>query len=417
VTPALEGVRVIDLSQVMAGPLCTMLLGDLGADVIKIERPGGDISRSMGDERLQLQGSDNAPFLALNRNKRSIVLDLTFAADRSVFAALVRTSDVVVENFRPGVARKLGADYEAVSGINPRIVYASISGFGQTGPYADRPGLDLIAQGMSGVMSVTGERDGRPVKCGVPIADLAAGLYAANAILAALLVRERSGAGQYIETSLFEAALALSVWEATEFFATGDIPRPCGSAHRLNAPYQAFRTKDGYITLAAITSQQWERLCAVIGGEDLVADARFATNRARMANLPALVEAIEAALAARTTGEWVERMLAAGVPAGPIHDYGQVFGDPHTISRRMVEELEHPIEGRIRTLGFPIRMSGTPPRVRRPPPLLGEHTAELLRELGFEAGAIDASAAAGSSGARSGAPSPRTPPAEPGPAP
>jgi formyl-CoA transferase len=381
---ALEGIRVIDLTQVMAGPSCTMLLGDLGADVIKVETPGtGDLSRSMGGARLRMRGKDNAPFLALNRNKRSIELDLKAPGDREAFLRLALTADVVVENFRPGVARRLGVDYDAVRAVNPRIVYASISGFGQTGPYADRPGLDLIAQGMSGVMSVTGERNGAPVKCGVPIADLAAGLYAASGILAALLARERTGEGQYVETSLFEAALALSAWESTEYWATGDAPHPWGSAHRLNAPYQAFRTADGHITLAAITPRQWEALCGALGRAELAADPRFATNAARMANLPALVEEIEGALAGASTAEWVERLLAAGLPAGPIHDYRQVFDDPHTRARRMVEETEHPVEGTIRMLGFPLKMSATPPRIRRPPPLLGEHTAELLEELGI----------------------------------
>src|SRR5687768_7409814 len=302
----LDGVRVVDLTQVMGGPFCTMQLGDFGADVIKVEPPSGDLSRSMGGEQLRIPGSDNAPFFALNRNKRSIVLDLTRDHDRTVFLALARTADVVVESFRPGVTKRLGVDYETVSAANPRVIYASISGFGQTGPYADRPGFDLIAQGMSGIMSVTGEPDGTPVKCGVPIADLAVGLIATNGILAALIARDRTGRGQYIDTSLFDSALAMSVWETTEYWATGNAPRAMGSAHRLNAPYQAFRTSDGYITLAAITSAQWERLCATLDRAPLAVDPRFATNAARIANWPALVEELEAALASRTTADWVE---------------------------------------------------------------------------------------------------------------
>jgi len=381
----LHGIRVIDFTQVMAGPFCTMLLGDLGADVIKIEPPqSGDLARSMGGAALRMKGADNAPFLALNRNKRSMAVDLKTERGREVVRALVRGADVVADSFRPGVMQRLGLDYHALARINPGIIGVSISGFGQTGPYADRPGFDLIAQGMAGVMSVTGEPDGSPVKCGLPIADLAAGLFAANGVMAALLARARTGRGQYIETSLFEAALALSVWEATEYFATGVPPRPLGSAHRLNAPYQAFRTRDGHITIAALTDGQWTRLCAVIEGEDLVHDQRFADNAARMANRAALVDAIERALATHPTTHWVERLLEAGVPAGPILDYRQVFDDPHTQARAMIEEIEHPVEGRIRTLGFPLTMSGTPPAVRRPPPRLGEHTSELLSELGFE---------------------------------
>ena len=374
----LDDVRIVDLTQVMAGPFCTMLLGDLGADVIKVEPPRGDLSRAMGGARLRMKGDDNAPFLALNRNKRSVVLDLKTDADRARLLELVDGADVFIENFRPGVAERLGMGYEATAARNPRLVYASISGFGQEGPYADRPGFDLIAQGMAGLMSVTGDPGGAPVKCGVPVADLAAGLYAAIGILAALRARDRTGRGQRVGTSLFEAALGLSVWESTEYWATGEAPRALGSAHRLSAPYQALRTADGHVTLAALTDTQWTRLCAVLGREDLPQDARFATNAARMANLPALVEALEESLATDTTAHWVERLLEAGVPAGPILDYSQVFADPHTLARGMVQEMEHPVEGVIRTLGFPLELSASPLRVRRPPPLLGEHTAEVL---------------------------------------
>ena len=380
----LDGVRVVDLTQVMGGPFCTMQLGDLGADVIKVEPPSGDLARSMGGAELRMPGTDNAPFFALNRNKRSIVLDLTQPRDHSVFEALVKTADVLVESFRPGVMKRLGADYETMSALNPRLIYASISGFGQTGPYADRPGFDLIAQGMSGVMSVTGEPGGPPVKSGVPIADLSVGLIAANGVLAALIARGKTGRGQYIDTSLFESALAMAVWETTEYWATDEPPHALGSAHRLSAPYQAFRTSDGYITLAALTQSHWQRLCSTLGREDLTNDPRFATNAARMEHRPALVREIETALATRTTDEWVERVLAAGVPAGPIYDFAHVFADPHTRARRMIEEIDHPVAGRVRTLGFPLKMSETPPSVRRAPPLLGEHTNEILRELGME---------------------------------
>jgi formyl-CoA transferase len=381
-TAALEGLRIVDLTQVMAGPFCTMLLADLGADVIKVEPPAGDLSRSMGGDRLKLKGDDRAPFMALNRNKRSVVLDLKVPDDLAQLLALVRDADVFVENFRPGVAARLGIGYDALKAINPRLVYASISGFGQTGPYADRPGFDLIAQGMSGIMSVTGAPGGEPVKSGVPVSDLAAGLYAATAILAALHSRERTGKGQWVETSLFEAALGLSVWESTEYFATGEAPVALGSAHRLSVPYQAFRAADGWLTLAALTQAHWERLCTVLGRPDLATDPRFATNAQRMAYRDDLVAEIEAALSSGTVEDWVTRLLAEGIPAGPLYDYAQVFADPHVAARQMVETLDHPVEGPVQTLGIPIKMVGTPPLVRLHPPLLGEHTAEVRTALG-----------------------------------
>ena len=380
-TLALGGVRVVDLTQVMAGPFCTMLLGDLGADVIKVEPPDGDLSRSMGGRRLRMKGRDHAPFLALNRNKRSIVLDLKQPAEREHLLALLTDADVLVESFRPGVAQRLGLGFPVITERNERLVYASISGFGQSGPWADRPGFDLIAQGMSGVMSVTGSAGGEPVKCGIPISDLAAGLYAANAIQAALLARERTGRGQRVETSLFEAALGLSVWEATEYWATGDPPHPLGSAHRLSAPYQAFRARDGFLTIAALTTPQWERLCKVLDRPDLVTDVRYSTNAERLAHLELLVPEIERALASCTVDEWVTRLLDEGIPCGPILDYAQVFDAPHTAARHMVEVVDHPVDGPVRTLGIPVKMSDTPPRVRRAPPLLGEHTSAILSAL------------------------------------
>jgi len=279
--------------------------------------------------------------------------------------------------------KRLGADYETMAARNPRLIYASISGFGQTGPYAERPGFDLIAQAMSGILSVTGDPGGTPVKCGVPIADISAGMFAANGVLAALIARGRTGRGQHIDTSLFESALAMCVWETTEYWATGDTPRAMGSAHRLSAPYQAFRTSNGFITLAALTQAQWRNLCTALQCDALADDPRFETNAARVANRPALVHEIERALAARTTEDWVDRILAAGVPAGPIYDFAHVFADPHTQARRMIEDVEHPVAGTVHTLGFPLKMSDTPPAIRRAPPLLGEHSAEILRELGM----------------------------------
>jgi crotonobetainyl-CoA:carnitine CoA-transferase CaiB-like acyl-CoA transferase len=385
----LSDMRVLELTQVMAGPFCCQVLADMGADVVKIEPPGtGDQTRrAMG---FVMKGEDTAAFLAVNRNKRSVALDLKDQAHREVFHRLVGSADVLVENFRPGVAAKLGADYDTLEPLNPRLIYASISGFGQTGPYALRPGYDLIAQGLSGVMSVTGEPGGEPVKCGIPIGDLSAGLFCAVAVLSAYVARERTGRGQRIDTSLFEGALALSIWETAELWATGRVPQPLGSAHRLTAPYQALRTRDGHITVGGNNQRLWARLCKAVGREDLAEDPRFATNEARMEHRPELVGELESALLARDTDEWVATLIEAGVPVGPIHDYRQVVEDPHTRAREMVVELEHPAEGTIRTLGIPVKLSETPGEIRRAAPLLGEHTEEVLREAGVSAQRITA---------------------------
>jgi crotonobetainyl-CoA:carnitine CoA-transferase CaiB-like acyl-CoA transferase len=373
---------VLDLSQVMAGPFCAQLLGDMGADVIKVEPPGtGDQARrAMG---FTMKGEDTAAFLAVNRNKRSMVLDLKDDAQRAALHRLAATADVVLENFRPGVTERLGIGYDTLSAANPALIYASISGFGQTGPSAMRPGYDLIAQGMAGVMSVTGEPGDDPVKCGVPIGDLSAGLFCAFAILTAYVARARTGRGQRIDTSLFEGALALSIWETAELWATGRVPGAMGSAHRLTAPYQALRTRDGHVTVAGNNDRLWRRLCAALGRDDLPGDPRFVTNDDRMANRPALVAELEAVLRGRDTEEWVQVLVDAGVPAGPINDYRRVFEDPHTHAREMMVETQHPVEGTVRTLGIPVKLSDTPGRIRRAAPLLGEHTAEILRELGY----------------------------------
>ena len=375
---ALAGMVVLDLTQVMAGPFCTMVLADLGADVIKVENPdGGDQTRrSWGRSG---KGEDSRAFMSLNRNKRSAVLDLKTPEGVAAFRDLASRADVVIENWRPGVAARLGVDYESLSADNPGLIYASISGFGQSGPYADRPGYDLIAQAMAGVMSITGEPEGRPVKSGIPVADLGSGLFMAIGILAAWSAKQRTGLGQRVETSLFESALALAVWESTEYWDTGRVPAKLGSANRMSAPYQALATKDGFVTVGANNDRLWRRLCACLDAEHLVEDERFATNTGRMANRAELVEALEERLAGRTTDEWVEALLGAGVPAGPIQDYGQVLSeDPHVKARGMVTSVEHPVEGLLPLLASPLRLSATPPSVRRPPPLLGEHTDEVL---------------------------------------
>jgi crotonobetainyl-CoA:carnitine CoA-transferase CaiB-like acyl-CoA transferase len=378
---ALDGIRVLDLSQVMSGPFCTMVLADLGADVIKVENPdqGDQTRKSWG---YSVVGDDSRAFLSLNRNKRSVTLDLKDVGDRGDFLELARTADVVIENFRPGVAERLGVGYDAVSAVNPRIVYASISGFGQTGPYASYPGYDLIAQAMTGVMSVMGEPGRPPVKSAIPVADLGSGLFCAIGILSALLARGEDGPGQYLETSLFESALAMSVWESTEFWSTGESPEPLGSANRMSAPYQALRTRDGYLTIGANNQKLWGLLCDVLEAPELLDDPRFATNNDRMSYREALIAELESRFAARDTDDWVALLLESGVPAGPIRDYKQVLEqDPHVKARGMVATFKHPIEGDTKVLASPLHLQRTPTRIWAPPPLLGQHTQEVLGEL------------------------------------
>jgi crotonobetainyl-CoA:carnitine CoA-transferase CaiB-like acyl-CoA transferase len=376
----LAGFRVLDVSQVMAGPFCCMMLGDLGADVIKVEPPGdGDSTRhSMG---FRLKGEDSPGFLALNRNKRSIALDLKDPKDREVLYALVKTADVLVENARPGVAERLGMGYETLRALNPGLVYASISGFGQTGPWAQRPGFDLIAQALSGILGATGLPGQEPVKNSIPVGDLGAGLFAAVGILAALLGRARSGAGQYIDASLFEAALGLSVWETTELWGTGKSPTPIGSANRMSAPYQAVQAADGYFVIGAANQKLWLTFLKVLGREELNADPRFATNSQRVLNREALIEALRPTLITKPAQVWIEALQAAGVPTGPIYTYEQALASEQADAREMLMNIPHPVEGTFRALGFPMKLRGTPQQVRLPPPLLGEHSEEIRREL------------------------------------
>ena len=376
----LAGIRVLDVSQVMAGPYCCMMLGDLGADVIKIEPPpAGDSTRhSMG---FRLKGKDSPGFYALNRNKRSIVLDLKNPADSEVFDALVKTADVLVENARPGVADRLKMGYERLRALNPKLVYASISGFGQTGPWSQRPGFDLIAQAMSGVLSATGLPGQEPVKNAIPVGDLGAGLFATVAILAALHGRHRSGVGQFIDASLLEAALGLSVWETTELWGTGRPPTPIGTANRMSAPYQAVEAADGYFVIGAANQKLWLTLLEVLDRTELNNDPRFATNSERVAHRDALIEALAPTFVTKPAQAWIDALLKAGVPAAPIYDYAQGLASEHVKAREMVMEIPHPVEGTFKSLGFPMKMRGTPQQVRYPPPLLGEHSAEIRREL------------------------------------
>ena len=378
----LAGIRVLDVSQVMAGPYCCMLLADLGADVVKIEPPGtGDQTR--GAMGFKLKGDDSMGFLNMNRNKRSVALNLKSEAGRGVLLRMARDADVLVENYRPGVMQRLGIDYPRIAEVNPRLVYASISGFGQSGPWSDRPGFDLMAQAMSGVMSVTGYADGPPVKAGVPVADIGCALFAAYSILAATIGARATGQGQYIDASLFDSALAFSVWDISEYWGTGREPEPLGTSNRMSAPYQAMRSSDGYFVMGATNQKLRTLLCRTLERPDLLADARFATVSTRLAHRLALVEALEQSFAARTSDAWIEALLAAGIPAGPILSYPQAFGSDHAKHRQMRIEIDHPVEGSVPNIGFPVKFSGTPPQVRRHPPLLGEHTDAVLDEMGI----------------------------------
>jgi formyl-CoA transferase len=352
----------------------------MGADVIKVEPPAGDSSRRMSGA----SGSDSPSFNAVNRGKRGIVLNLKTQPGKAAFQRLAKHADIVIENYRPGVMKSLGLDYHALADGHPGLIYASISGYGQTGPDAAKGGFDLVAQGVSGLMSVTGEPGGPPVKVGVPLTDLGAGLFALSAILVALYHRTRTGRGQYIDTSLVEAGVALSVWEATQYFAGEGIPQPMGSAHRMSAPYQAIRCADGYITLAAANDRLFRRLCELLGRPEWSADPDYADDTRRVRNRASLAALIESVTVQQPRRHWIAIFEANGLPCGPINTYDQVFADPHIRARGMVVETDHPTLGRLRTLGSPVKMSETPPVVGRRAPLLGEHTREVLREVGYD---------------------------------
>jgi len=375
----LDGITVLDATQVMAGPYCAMLLADMGARVIKVEPPAGDSTRVMAGAR----GQDSAAFNAVNRGKLGIVLDLSQRQGREVFAHLARSADIVVENFRPGVMARHGLDYETLSKENPRLIYGSVSGHGQTGPWATKGGFDLVAQGLSGLMSVTGHPGQAPAKVGVPITDLGAGLFALVGILAALHYRSHSGRGQHIDTSLVEAGLALSVWEATHYFTTGQVPGPIGSAHRLTAPYQAFSCADGYITIGGANDRNFTKIARVLGHPEWLADDRFATNHERVQNQVELAALIDAVTRTQPRAFWIDQFEQAGVPCGPILDYEDALTTPQAIAREMTLDVDHPTLGRLRAVGTPIKMSRTPLNPRRRAPLLGEHTDAVLNAAGY----------------------------------
>ena len=377
----LFGMVVLDLSQILAGPVCGMMLADMGADVIKVEKPdGGDDNRRAGPPFI---GGQGAGFMAANRNKRSLALNLRDESGRQVFERLLQRADVVVENFRPGVMERVGIGYERLSKLKPSLIYCSISGHGGTGPYKDRGGFDLIAQGMSGLMSITGVPDGVPVKVGVPITDISAGILAANGVLCAYIHAQKTGQGQLVDTSLLEAGIAYTIWESSGYFADGEIPGPLGSAHRVLAPYQALRTSDGYINIGAANQRTWEQLCRAIGQEELIEDQRFKEPGDRKAREGELADLLEETFRGESTAYWLEAFEKVGMVAGPINDISQVYEDPQVIAREMKVDLEDPDLGTLHNIGIPVKLSATPGRIRRRAPMLGEHSWEILTESGF----------------------------------
>lgn len=378
----LAGLKVIELAHIMAGPVCGLMLADMGANVIKVEKnPGGDDSRRFVPPKIE---GESAAFMMMNRNKRGIAIDLKSEGGKSVLRRLLADADVVIENYRAGTMERLGFGFEALRERNPGLIYCSLSGFGRSGPYADRGGFDLIAQGMSGLMSITGEGPGRPpVKCGAPITDITAGILAAMGVLAAYANRLKTGKGQMVDTSLFEAGIVQTYWQSAICLATGISPEPMGSAHPLNAPYQAFQTADGWITVGAANQANWLRLIEVLDAPALGVDPRFADNSKRMANLQLLEAELAPYFRPRASAEWLEKLEAAGVPAGPVLDIAEMHADPQTLAREMVVPIEHSVIGSVKTIGLPVKFSETPGVVKHGAPVLGEHSREILREHGY----------------------------------
>jgi crotonobetainyl-CoA:carnitine CoA-transferase CaiB-like acyl-CoA transferase len=384
----LSGIRVLDLTNVLAGPYCTMVLADMGAEVIKLENADkGDTSRQFEP---QVNGESYC-FAVLNRNKKSIALNLKDPGGLDVALKLSAQADIVLENFRPGVVQRMGLGYEAIKAMNPGVIYASMSGFGQTGPYGKKGGFDIIAQGMSGIMMMTGEPGGRPAKVGIAMNDIASGVTALSGILGALIGKLRFGQGQYLETSLLEAGLAWTPWEFGAYFGSGEIPTPTGTRHRRSAPYQAYRSADGYVTVGAGSGKLWLEFCEkVIEQPDWPSNPDYKTQALRTRNADALERDIEAILMLQPTAYWVDRMDRAGVPGGPVFGYEQIMHDPHIHARKMVHELDHPIIGPMKTLGLPLKSSGELNTIRMPAPWLGQHTKEVLLQLAYPLDQIEA---------------------------
>lgn len=377
----LDGLKIVEMSHIMAAPTCGQLLADMGADVIKVERlPNGDDTRKFG----AAERGDSAAFAMMNRNKRGIALDMRSEEGRAVLRRMIDGADVFIENYRTGAMEHYGVGWEEVRKTNPKLIYCALSGFGRTGPYADRGGFDLITQGMSGIMSITGEGPGRPpVKVGAPITDITAGILAALGILGAVIQRGQTGEGQFVDTSLLEAGILHTFWQTAIYHATGEIPGPMGSAHPLSAPYQAFRTKDTAVIVGAANQASWLKFVEAIERPELADDSRFADPVDRVRNLDALVETLEAILAERTTAQWLERLEAAGVPAGPLYDVAEMSADPHTIARGMIQQVPAFTGGAFSVIAHPVKYSNADTTLERGAPMIGEHSVEVLGEFGF----------------------------------
>jgi formyl-CoA transferase len=383
----LDGIRVLDLTRVLAGPYCTMVLGDLGADVIKVEPPDGDETRAWGPP---FAGGESAYYLCVNRNKRDMVVNLKTEEGREILLELARQSDVLVENFRPGTLRRFSLDYESLHGIHPGLIYCSISGFGQTGPLRDRPGYDFMIQAMGGIMSITGDPDGEPMKVGVAVADLFAGQNAVIAILAALQARRQTGRGQHLDISLFDSQIGWLANVASNYLISGDLPKRYGNAHANIVPYQSFTASDGWFVIAVGNDRQFERLCTLIGRPGLSEEERFATNSARVIHREDLVDLLKPIFALRPVSEWLRDLEQAEIPCGPINNLEQVFSMPHVTAREMLVHVNHPTIGDCRLVGSPLKMSETSVEYTLPPPRLGEHTTTILVEsLGYSPAQVE----------------------------
>ncbi|MHA1319139.1 MAG: CaiB/BaiF CoA transferase family protein [Promethearchaeota archaeon] len=377
----LESILILDLSRALAGPYCSMMLADMGAEIIKIEMPGrGDDSRSWGPPFVE---GESAYFMSVNRNKKSITLNLKSEKSKEIIEKLIKKADIIIENFRPGTMDKLGLSYENVAELNPEIIYASISGFGQDGPYRLLPGFDQVIQGMGGLMSVTGEPGGPPIKVGVAVADIAGGMFAAYGIMIALFNRQRTGKGQMIDVSLLDSQVAWLTYRAGSFFASGKIPQPLGSGHPNIVPYQAFKASDTYVNIAAGNDQLWQKFCSAVGLEDIVENPKFATNAKRVENRNELVNIISNIVSSKNAQEWLDILTKAGVPCGPIYTLDDIFTDPQVLHRNMVKDLDHIKAGKIKVTGVPVKLSATPGEILTAPPVLGQHTKEILLEIGY----------------------------------